>query len=119
MIHEDPHPRLGPPDWLPVYTTIPARSGPLDPEAVEWLRSRPDSVKAVLRRLPPACVVMLPCGCRGILASVFEDGRISVRPTPWTKDRYEVPANVAATLEPEGFWAGQDVEWVKKILDGP
>jgi len=106
--------RLEPdPPWLAEWSK--ARH-PIAPEGVEWIRSRPDSVKAVMRKIPPSCVVRLPCGCLGVVASIFEDGGISVRKAPGEAARYRVPQTKMEKIEIFAFWNGITHERIAEIL---
>jgi hypothetical protein len=57
----------------------------MDAEAIEWIRSRPKSIHALLRRFPPGCLVVAkrPLRCPapgevGRVVSYLEAGEVSV-----------------------------------------
>lgn len=100
------------PEWFDEWTE--ARRA-IAQDGIDWMRSRPESVKATMRRFPPSCVVLTSHGCFGILASVFENGDVSIRPSPATLSRFRAKAE---GLKVVGYWNGLTPERVAKILDG-
>lgn len=92
-----------------------------DEEAINWLRSRPDSVKKVMRAFPPSCVVksdvslLSADNCYGIVTSYMEDGMVTIRPNP--------NADIRGVVDPEhltvvGYWGGVTLEIITSILKG-
>ncbi len=95
-------------------------------ETIEWVRSRPDSVKALMRRFPPSCLVTanrvlrIPAqGLVGIVHSYMEPtkemprGGIAVRQTP--------DATMRAVCDPDwlevvGYHKGLDKAWIANVL---
>jgi hypothetical protein len=106
--------------WAEAWQAAP---GEVAAEVVAWMRSRPLPVQALMRRLPPACLVRgtrpLLCpapGRIGLLYSYTEDGRISVLETPQGGIRgYCRPE----WLEPVGWRYGLTPARVAAILDDP
>lgn len=99
----------------------------LDDESLQWMRSRPDSVKQLMRRFPPACLVRFTeaaaiCADHAdekdevlMVVSYSEDDTIGVAKSYAKADRrvHVAPEHV----EIVGFSNGQDREWVAGILD--
>jgi hypothetical protein len=105
-----------PPAWLKAWTEDPL---PMD-AVIDWMRTRPESVKAVMRRLPPLCVVRgkkpLLCPARGelaILYSICEDGTVTVIRDPEGATRYQCDAG---WLEPVAYRCGITPEFVCGII---
>ena len=99
-------------DWL-------NETGELDSSGIDWMRSRPESIKELMLRFPPSCVV---CHARGLLTadegyaiitSYSEDGLVSVRPSPDASVRGQVDPE---ELEVVGYWHGLTPERVAEIL---
>jgi len=97
-----------------------------DEATVEWMQSRPDDVKAVMRNFPPSCLVRakegveLVCpapGTTGVIRSYYHgaDGvQISVAEHP--------ESDMWAHCDPEwlevvGFYRDLDMETTASILD--
>jgi hypothetical protein len=91
-------------------------------DAVAWMRSRPDSIKALMIRFPPSCLVRAtrPLGCphpgtAGIVVSYIEDGAVTVIQQPGASMRAECDAG---WLEVVGYWRGLTPAVVREILQG-
>jgi hypothetical protein len=91
-----------------------------------WLCSRPESIKNLILRFPPSCLVRgkvdLLCPARGsvgIVTSYFEPseeypyGTVSVRPGPEADKRFACDPD---WLEVVGYWRGLSHERIKAIL---
>jgi len=96
---------------------------PTDPEGIEWIRSRPDSVQALMRRFPPACVVQgtRPLGIPrpgeyALVQSYTEDGQLSVIRGGDEAAPVRAFCN-ADWLEVVGYHRGMTPTWVSSILD--
>ena len=107
------------PAWANEWMAAP---GAPDPEVAAWMRSRPAPVQALMRRLPPACLVRatVPLRCPapgrvGILYSYTEGGEVSVLSAP---DGGLRAFCQPAVLEPVGYRYGLTPERVAAILDG-
>ena len=81
-------------------------------ESLAWLRSRPENIKALVRRFPPMCIVeavperdlVVPArGRRAHVVSYHEDGTVSVFHTD------------AATSGQEEFKAQCQADWLKVV----
>lgn len=116
---------------LPTWVAEMQRSEGLvvDPETVTWMRTRPNEVKALLRRLPPHCVVrglrplMAPApGHLGIVVTYRENGMVTVVHHPSERDSiptgYVRGACDPDWLEAVAFSDGLTLEVVAAILDG-
>lgn len=97
-------------------------------EAVDWMRTRPDSVKAIMRKFPPSCLVKsvqgyehrIPApGTIGLVASYLEpssdspNGELTVRQHP--------DADIRAACDPDkmevvGYYKGLTPEIVEALL---
>lgn len=93
----------------------------MNPAAIEWIRTRPPSVQALMRRFPPGCLVrararfLLLAPRPGELLPVhsyWEDGRISVC------RGNTVFMCLADWLELARVRNGQDRAWIDRILAG-
>ena len=98
----------------------------LDAESIEWIRSRPGTIKSLMIKFPPSCIVRsdqgLRCpalGCDAIVSSYFEpddehpNGMVSVRPYP--------DADFKCQCRPEwlkvvGYYKGLTPERIKEVL---
>lgn len=90
-------------------------------EGVRWVISRPPSIKALLRRFPPACSVVAtrpllcpPPGAVGRVVSYFESGAVSVQVEG---------IDFRGTCEPGwlevvGYHEHWTAEYVAALLDG-
>lgn len=99
-----------------------------DPEAIAWLRSRPDSIKALMRQFPPACQVVFTedaplCDTHNparhhvwTVLSYCEDGDIGIGASFAQMDerRHVKPEHIVVCFYQEG----QTKEWINAILDG-
>jgi len=90
-----------------------------DPVSLEWMRTRPASVQALMRRFPPACHVRairpLLCPAAGETAQVcsyWEDGRVGVAHPGQPRHLCQ-----PEWLEVVGYHDGQDEAWVAAVLD--
>ena len=98
-----------------------------DPVTIEWMRSRPDAVKTLLRRLPPNCIVrglrplMVPWpGHFGIVVSYRERGTVTVIHHPSERELVTT-GDVRAECDPDwletvAFCRGLTPEAVDAIL---
>ncbi len=100
---------------------------------LEWLRSRPESIKKLMRKFPPACYVIatrplgMPApGQIGQVMSYFESGLVSVQGRQ-SIGGVELGFEVRAQCEPEwlevvGYYYNkefrviQDQEWIEEVL---
>jgi hypothetical protein len=102
------------------------RPGEPPPDAVEWIRSRPECLHVTMRAFPPNCVVRakvplrIPAvGTCGIVTTylapndVFVGVRLTVRQTPSSVLRAEC---YPADLEVVGYWRGLTPEFIDKVL---
>ena len=115
---------LQPAGWLEEWLTDP--SWEEDPEALEWLKSRPECLHALMVQFPPSCVVegtrslLVPSpGTCGIVSSWTEPdeghpkGMVSVRAYP--------DAGLRAQCDPDdlqvfGYWKGWTPEKMRELL---
>jgi len=100
----------------------------LDEEAIEWLRAAPDSIKKLMLKFPPSCLVkgtrslMHPApGETCIVTSYFEpdadhpEGSVTVRNHP-TESTVKAQC-VLSWLEVVGYYKGITPEFIKKLLE--
>lgn len=100
----------------------------LPDDAVEWLRSRPACIHALMIEFPPSCIVRakLPLcipsyGTRGIVTSYSEPsdeyphGLISVRQSPTAGVRGQCDPGALIVV---GYWRGVTPDVVRKLLEG-
>ena len=96
---------------------------PTDPVGIEWIRSRPESVQALMRRFPPACVVQgtrslgIPRpGEYAVVQSYTEDGQLSV--IRGGDEAVSVRAFCHADwLAVVGYHRGMTRAWVNSVLE--
>jgi len=112
-------------DWLKDWiANIPWER---DEEAVLWLKSRPESIKRLLLRFPPSCVVSanrnLKCpapGGFGIVTSLLEpdethsEGMLTVRDGPDGNIRHQCKPEWLIVI---GYWHGLTPEVVSYLLE--
>lgn len=98
-----------------------------DQGAINWMRSRPDSIKALMRRFPPSCIVMahpqlsihLPPDDVAILRSYVEPnpdhphGGITVRKGAHAESK-SYPLSRFTVV---GYWKDMNEDMVNDILD--
>ena len=110
---------INPPDWFRPWI---AGEYNYDPQDIEWVRSRPDSVKALMLAFPPSCVVRavdgrkLYCpapGHLGIVTSYIKGGTLTVRDGPDGGVRFECQPD---WLEVVGYWSGLTPQIMAEIL---
>lgn len=89
-------------------------------EALAWMRSRPDAVKALMRRFPPSCLVRATCpllcpapGAVAIVHSYGECDNLTVRDSPIGDTKYWCGAG---DLDVVGYYHGQTPAWVEAVL---
>lgn len=94
-------------------------------KAIEWMVSRPETVKALMRKFPPACTVLLRKDSplceqhRSRLDETFsvqtylESGRIGVVSD---SDDTLIRVDVEHLTEPIAYHNGQDKQWVESVL---
>lgn len=89
-------------------------------EALDWMRSRPATVKVLMVQFPPSCLVAatrpLRCpapGTVGIVRTYFDNGDVSVVQHPTSGVRAKCHPD---WLEVVGYWRGLTPELVKEIL---
>ena len=98
----------------------------ITPDALEWMRSRPPSIRALMVRFPPGCLVRgvglgLPApGKVAIVSSYWESEapkrwELGLRPFP-TSD-FRAMANVLS-LTVVGFYQGVSHDVVRRVLGG-
>ena len=104
-----------------------------DPEVRGWIRSRPESIKALLIRFPPGCLVRtkeghsycIPAqGCVGFVASYFESGEIKVAHHPDDPNLLAFANPIPGLCDPDklevvGYRGGQTPKWVLDMLGVP
>lgn len=110
--------------WVPEW-----KAGEWEPDAesLAWLRSRPESVKKLMMRFPPSCLVQANrgLGCpapatTGIVSSYIEpddehpDGMLSVRQNPDHDHRAECRPEWLTVV---GYWRGLTPKRLKEHLD--
>jgi len=97
---------------------------PLEPdqESIEWMRSRPDSIKALMVRFPPSCLVRanrplhIPApDSVGIVQSYYENGELGVIQGPDVLVPIRAQCK-AEWLELVACRPPVDREWVNEIL---
>lgn len=91
-------------------------------DAIEWMRSRPPVVQALMRRFPPSCYVQTRVGVHlripgagrtGQLASYMEDGMVTV---------VDHEMQMRAVCDPDdlvivGYWNDVTPDAVAAVLD--
>jgi len=89
-----------------------------DPTAIAWLRSRPSSMRALMRAYPPSAVVRgRPDGRYFVVACGYANGvDVGVRPDP--HGEVFLVANVVH-LELIAYHRGMTPEWLAGIIGGP
>ncbi len=113
------------PGWIAEWSRD---RGPVPQDGIDWIRSRPESVKALMRRYPPSCVVRVKTerfrpdirsffdwyGNFAIVGSVFEGGQIGLRSPNDPELRFRVEEQ--DVVEVVAFHMGMTREWVAEIL---
>lgn len=99
-----------------------------DRQTLEWIRSRPSCVQALMRKFPPSCKVLatrqLVCpapGRTGVVASYFEDGTLSVQDEEvWLglSDRHRSACCAPEWLVVIGHLGNMTPDWVERVQDG-
>jgi hypothetical protein len=97
----------------------------MDQEVIDWMTSRPESVKELMRVFPPACTVRLRddaplCNEHAnriedtfSVQSYLEDGKVGIMSN---RDDVMIRVPVEHLSEPIGFHNAQDADWVADIL---
>ncbi len=102
--------------------------GPAPQEGIDWVRSRPESVRVVLRRCPPSCVVRVRTerfhprikaafeewDRLAVVRSVWEGGQLGLTSPDQTEVRWRVEE--ADVEEVVAFHMGMTREWVASVL---
>lgn len=98
-------------------------------EALLWMRSRPDSIKALMRRFPPSCLVKakrdlcgLPSGEVGRVASYIEPDDEHPKGSVAVYSPYDITQIIRYQCHPDwlevvGYWKDMDERLVDRILD--
>ena len=107
--------------WVDTWSAQGPTKGDVLGEVAAWVRGRPESVAALMRRFPPSCLVRatrpLRCprpGTVGIVASYNEAGLIGVRQHPDADMNHHCEPN---WLEPVGYYGALTPRWVASVLD--
>jgi hypothetical protein len=92
-----------------------------DAELIDWIKSRPDSVKKTMLIFPPACLVranrLLVCpapGTIGVVYSYLEDGSVFVLQHPASNMKAQCDFD---WLEVVGYHGSLTPEYVQSILE--
>jgi hypothetical protein len=107
------------PEWIDEWTG-PDHKFEHDEDAISWIRSRPDSIKELMLKFPPSCVVKsdIPLHTAddqyGILSSYAENGQVSIRAHP--------DGGVRGFVDPKhltvvGYWGGVTSDVIKGIIN--
>ena len=90
-----------------------------DEETIEWIKSRPDSIKELMLKFPPSCVVKsdIPLHTAdnryGIITSYSEDGDVSIRSHPDANIRGWVKIEHLTVVD---YWGGITPEVIRNII---
>lgn len=99
-----------------------------DKDTIAWIRSRPDSIRSLMLKFPPSCLVRgkisLMCPAVGSLAIVTsyiepdeenKEGLLTVRDSPKGDIKYHCKPE---WLEVVGYYKGLDFYKIKDVLEG-